>query len=172
MGSKLMPLRALAGRSGTLYDILQAVRYAAGIANDSGQLPSRPADIVDLSLGSRAECTAEEADVYSAVIAQAMRGRGGGRQLQLQCRLCAGLLPGRHRRHRHRSWQPARRLFELRSPVRPGCARRRYAFDADADGFFDGVFAPMPRGWDGSRRATPRMRAHRWRRRTSQAFLR
>jgi serine protease len=51
-GARIMPLRALgAGGAGTTYDVDQAVRFAAGLPNDSGQLPSRPADIINLSLG-------------------------------------------------------------------------------------------------------------------------
>lgn len=47
--SRVMPLRALAGDSGTSYDINQAIRYAAGLSNDSGRVPRRPADIINLS---------------------------------------------------------------------------------------------------------------------------
>lgn len=51
-GVRVMPLRALGtDGAGTSYDIGQAVRYAAGLANDSGRLPARPADIINLSLG-------------------------------------------------------------------------------------------------------------------------
>lgn len=51
-GARVMPLRALgAGGEGTSYDIAQAVRFAAGLANDSGTLPGRPVDIINLSLG-------------------------------------------------------------------------------------------------------------------------
>ncbi|MFN2287189.1 MAG: S8 family serine peptidase [Chromatocurvus sp.] len=51
-GARVMPLRALGvGGGGTSYDIAQAVRFAAGMANDSGTLPSQPADIINLSLG-------------------------------------------------------------------------------------------------------------------------
>lgn len=50
-GARVMPLRALNASGGTSYDILQAVRYAAGLENDSGQLPAQPADIINLSLG-------------------------------------------------------------------------------------------------------------------------
>ncbi|WP_116368105.1 S8 family serine peptidase [Parahaliea mediterranea] len=50
-GVRLMPLRALTESGGTTYDVLQAVRYAAGLDNDSGTLPERPADIINLSLG-------------------------------------------------------------------------------------------------------------------------
>lgn len=51
-GARVMPLRALgAGGGGTTYDVDQAVRFAAGLANDSGTVPSRPADVINLSLG-------------------------------------------------------------------------------------------------------------------------
>jgi serine protease len=50
--SRVMPVRALgAGGGGTTYDVDQAVRYAAGLANDSGTVPERPAQIINLSLG-------------------------------------------------------------------------------------------------------------------------
>ncbi len=51
-GAKIMPMRALGVDGGTTYDVMQAVRYAAGLSNDSGQFPDRPADIINLSLGS------------------------------------------------------------------------------------------------------------------------
>jgi len=50
-GAQIMPLRALGVGGGTSYDILQSVLYAAGLENDSGTLPERPADIINLSLG-------------------------------------------------------------------------------------------------------------------------
>ena len=50
--SRVMPLRALgAGGEGTTYDVDQAIRFAAGLANDSGTVPERRADIINLSLG-------------------------------------------------------------------------------------------------------------------------
>jgi serine protease len=50
--SRIMPVRALGtGGSGTSYDVDQAVRFAAGLPNDSGTLPQQPADIINLSLG-------------------------------------------------------------------------------------------------------------------------
>lgn len=48
--AKIMPLRVLGPNGGTSYDVLQAVRYAAGLPNDSGILPSQPADVINLSL--------------------------------------------------------------------------------------------------------------------------
>lgn len=50
-GVKVMPLRAVGFGGADSYDVMQAVRYAAGLDNDSGTVPSRPADIVNLSLG-------------------------------------------------------------------------------------------------------------------------
>lgn len=47
----MMPLRALGCGGGTTYDIVQAVLYAAGLANDSGIIVADPADIINLSLG-------------------------------------------------------------------------------------------------------------------------
>ena len=50
-GARVMPLRALGASGGTSYDVVQAVRFAAGLPNDSGTLPARRADIINLSLG-------------------------------------------------------------------------------------------------------------------------
>lgn len=62
-GAKVMPLRALGKLGGTSYDILQAVRYAAGLINDSGKVPDKPADIINLSLGGSGSSQAEQ-DVF------------------------------------------------------------------------------------------------------------
>lgn len=50
-GCKIMPLRALGVGGGTGFDIDQAVRYAAGLPNDYGVAPVRPAAIINMSLG-------------------------------------------------------------------------------------------------------------------------
>ncbi len=49
--ASIMPLRALGRENGTVYDVLQAVRYAAGLPNDSGTVPPTRADIINMSLG-------------------------------------------------------------------------------------------------------------------------
>lgn len=50
--TKVMPLRVLGkGGAGSDYDIEQAIRFAAGLANDSTTVPARHADIINLSLG-------------------------------------------------------------------------------------------------------------------------
>jgi serine protease len=65
--ARIMPLRALGvSGSGTSYDVNQAMRYAAGLPNDSGTLPERPADIINLSLGGGGFSQADQ-DLISQV---------------------------------------------------------------------------------------------------------
>jgi len=69
-GAKIMPLRALGVDGGTTYDVMKAVRYAAGLSNDSKRLPAQPADIINLSLGSPLSSPSAQ-ETFDAV-----RGRG------------------------------------------------------------------------------------------------
>jgi len=55
---RLLPVRALGiDGTGTAYDVAQAVRFAAGLGNDSGSVPAKKADIVNLSLGAPGFCS-------------------------------------------------------------------------------------------------------------------
>jgi serine protease len=49
--AKVMPLRILGRLGGTDADLVQAIRFAAGLDNDSGTLPAPRADIINMSLG-------------------------------------------------------------------------------------------------------------------------
>lgn len=50
--TKVMPLRVLGkGGAGDDYSIEQAIRFAARLSNDSGTLPAKKADVINLSLG-------------------------------------------------------------------------------------------------------------------------
>jgi serine protease len=64
--TRIMPLRALGQSGGTDFDILQAVRYAAGLDNDSGTLPAQQADIINLSLGGTSFSPAAR-DIFTEV---------------------------------------------------------------------------------------------------------
>jgi serine protease len=69
-GARIMPLRALGdGGAGTSYDVRQAVRYAAGLTNDSGSVPEQPADIINLSLGGGPFSTVDQ-QLYDEVRAR------------------------------------------------------------------------------------------------------
>jgi len=70
--ARIMPVRVLgANGRGTSYDIVQGIRFAAGLSNDSGNVPARRADVINMSLGGAGSCPA----VYADAIAQA-RGQG------------------------------------------------------------------------------------------------
>lgn len=80
--TSIMPLRVLGASSGTLYDATQAIRYAAGMDNDSGELPARPADIINLSIGGTGYCPSSYRDLLSEVrqrdiLVIAAAGNGG-----------------------------------------------------------------------------------------------
>jgi len=55
--AKVMPLRVLGKDGGTDYDIEQAIRYAAGLENDSGRIPAQKADVINLSLSGITDST-------------------------------------------------------------------------------------------------------------------
>ncbi len=83
-GARIMPLRVLGRLGGTDYDIEQALRFAAGLPNDSGTVPARRADVVNLSLGGTAFSAASQA-VYrqvrqAGVIIVAAAGNEGTRR--------------------------------------------------------------------------------------------
>ena len=58
--ARLMPVRVLGVGGGTSYDVIQGVRYAAGLSNDSGTVPTKHADIINLSLGGMGYSSAEQ----------------------------------------------------------------------------------------------------------------
>lgn len=60
--ARIMPIRALGAGGGTTYDVLQGMRYAAGMTTDAGVTPpAQPAEIINLSLGGPGGGTMGEA---------------------------------------------------------------------------------------------------------------
>ena len=59
-GAKIMPLRVLGSEGGSSFDIIQALRFAAGLENDSATVPPQTADIINLSLGGTGSSAAEQ----------------------------------------------------------------------------------------------------------------
>lgn len=55
--ARIMPVRVLAA-FGTYFDIIQGIRFAAGLSNDSGTVPARRADVINMSLGGRGQSLA------------------------------------------------------------------------------------------------------------------
>jgi serine protease len=58
--TNIMPLRVLGREGGWSFDLIEALKYAAGIDNDSGTVPANPADIINLSLGGEGSLQSEQ----------------------------------------------------------------------------------------------------------------
>ena len=89
-GAQIMPLRVLGVNGGTSYDLIQALRYAAGLSNDSLQQPSKPADIINLSLGGSEFSVAEQATINEVIQTGAIIVAATGNQGQNQVNYPAG----------------------------------------------------------------------------------
>lgn len=64
--TRVMPVRVLGENGGTLYDLVQGVRYAAGLSNDAGARPAKRADVINLSLGSASRARSLEEAIAAA----------------------------------------------------------------------------------------------------------
>lgn len=62
--AKIMPLRVLGVGGGTSFDVIEAMRWAAGLDNVSGTLPDRPADVINLSLGGGGFLQSEQQAIH------------------------------------------------------------------------------------------------------------
>ncbi|MDQ2076641.1 S8 family peptidase [Marinimicrobium sp. ABcell2] len=58
--AKIMPVRVLGDEGGSRYNVIQGVRYAAGLSNDSGTVPERRADVINMSLGGGGHSGSEQ----------------------------------------------------------------------------------------------------------------
>lgn len=58
--ARIMPIRVLGVDGGSSFDVIQGVRYAAGLSNDSATVPPQRADIINLSLGGGGFSQAEQ----------------------------------------------------------------------------------------------------------------
>lgn len=65
--ARIMPVRVLGtDGTGTLADVIQGIRYAAGLPNDSGTTPPQRADVINLSFGAAGACPSVLAEALSA----------------------------------------------------------------------------------------------------------
>ncbi len=56
----IMPVRVLGVDGGTSFDVIQGVRFAAGLSNNSNTLPAQRADVINLSLGGGGSSQSEQ----------------------------------------------------------------------------------------------------------------
>ncbi len=64
--SRIMPVRVLGRLGGLDSDIVQGIRYAAGLSNDSGTVPAQPAAVINMSLGGPGSSPMEQAAITAA----------------------------------------------------------------------------------------------------------
>ncbi len=89
-GVELMPLRVLGVNGGTSFDMIQALRYAAGLENQTGKRPIKPADIINLSLGGKQFSAAEQATINDVSNSGAIIVAAAGNQSSSQVSFPAG----------------------------------------------------------------------------------
>jgi len=58
--ARIMPLRVLGVDGGTSFDVIEAIKWAAGLDNVSGTLPAQRADVINLSLGGGSPSMSEQ----------------------------------------------------------------------------------------------------------------
>jgi serine protease len=63
---RILPVRVLGIEGGASADIIQGIRYVSGLANSSGRLPARRADIINLSLAGPNFSTVEQRAITAA----------------------------------------------------------------------------------------------------------
>lgn len=138
--ARIMPVRALGLDGGTTYDVLQGVRYAAGLPNDTGSVPERPADIINLSIGGGI-FTEAEAALYRelrerGILTLAASGNAGTPPVIFPAAyedvLAVGATGPLDRRAPYSSYGSRLDL------VAPGGDMR---FDRTGDGFSDGIYS-------------------------------
>ena len=150
--ARIMPVRALGLDGGTTYDVMQGVRYAAGLPNDTGTLPDLPADIINLSIGGGV-FTEAEAALYREVrergiLILAASGNSGTPPVTFPAAyddvLAVGATGPLDRRAPYSSYGSRLDL------VAPGGDTR---FDRTGDGFNDGIYSTFVDDTTGSRQS-------------------
>jgi len=152
-GAKIMPIRVLGVGGGTSYDILQGIRFAARLPNDSGTLPAQKADVVNLSLGCLGCFSTTSQAVYdqvraAGVVVVAAAGNENTSQLGYPASY-AGVVS-----------VSAVDLALARAPysnfgptVDVAAPGGNMAADRDANGYGDGVLSTIVDDADGTRQA-------------------
>ncbi len=145
-GVRLMPLRVVnMDRIAEVADIVQAIRYAAGLPNDSGTLPALRADVINVSVAATVPCPASLAEAITAargagVVVVAAAGNSNRDQETFPAG-CAGVIgvAAVDALGRKASYSNYGRGVDLAAPG------GQIGADADGDGHGDGVFSTHAR---------------------------
>ncbi|MFZ1642090.1 MAG: S8 family peptidase [Candidatus Contendobacter sp.] len=141
-GARVMPLRACGKLNCYSYDIEQAVRFAAGLPNDSGAVPPRRADVMNISLGGPGASPTEQA-VYdqaraAGVVIVAAAGNDGTSELNYPAAFPGVIAVGAVDINKARA--PYSNFGSWVSMVAPG---GNMAQDVNGDGKPDGVLSTV-----------------------------
>lgn len=140
--AQVMPLRVVGRYGASSYDIIQAIRYAAGLSNDSGTTPATPADVINLSIGSTGYSQAEQDAVTAARAAGVIvvaAGGNTGTDIRVYPAAYAGVV-GTGAVALDRSRAPYSTSGAHIDLVAPG---GNLAADLDGNGFPDGVLSTL-----------------------------
>lgn len=164
-GARVMPLRVCGRSDCNSYDIEQAVRFAAGLANDSGTVPARRADVINASLGGATPSPTEQS-VYSqalaaGVIIVAAAGNDGTNEMNYPAALNGVIAVGAVDSSKARATYS--NFGSWVTLVAPGGNARQ---DVNGDGQVDGVLSTVAKDtggtlvydyelWQGTSMATP-----------------
>lgn len=152
-GARLLPVRVCGIDGCRSYDVMQGIKYAAGLSNDSGKLPPVPAWVINISLGG-ASFSGTEQRVFDAVRARgihvvAAAGNGGDSAVQYPAGyrgvLGVGAVDGQRQRATYSSYGAHVAL------AAPGGAQYK---DADGDGYPDAILSTAADLSSGSLRYT------------------
>ncbi len=141
-GARVMPLRVCGKMDCSSYDIEQAVRFAAGLPNDSGTVPPRRADVMNISLGGPGASPTEQA-VYdqaraAGVVIVAAAGNDGTSELNYPAAFPGVIAVGAVDINKARA--PYSNFGSWVSVVAPG---GNMAQDVNGDGKPDGVLSTV-----------------------------
>ncbi|WP_341936691.1 S8 family peptidase [Marinimicrobium sp. C2-29] len=142
-GARLMPVRVLGEGGGTSLDVIEGVRYAAGLSNRSNTQPQRRADIINMSLGGTG-FSRFEADLYArvrdeqGVILVASSGNDNSTTPLYPASYPGVLSVGATNARGERA--PYSNFGETLDLVAPGGSLRE---DANGDGVADGIFSTV-----------------------------
>ena len=147
--SRIMPVRVLGRFGGSTFDLIQSIRFAAGLSNATGTLPAQAAAVINMSLGGGAFSQGEAdavADARNAgVIVIAAAGNSGTNRLEYPASY-AGVVSV-SATNQSNSLTGYSNFGSMIDVAAPGGDMGE---DADSDGFPDGVLSAIGSDRDGA----------------------
>ena len=147
--SRIMPIRVLGRFGGTTFDLIQSIRYAAGLSNATGTLPVHAADMINMSLGggafSQSEADAVALARDAGVIVIAAAGNSASNRLEYPASYEGVVsVSATNQTNTLTSYSNFGSMVDVAAPGGDT------GEDADSDGFPDGVLSTIGSDRDGT----------------------